>query len=82
VEAVWTDEPPKIDGKLDDPAWEKARPTSDFIQVEPVEDAPAVGQTIVYVLYDKENLYFGFRFLDPEPQRIRNVQQSLLELPR
>jgi len=73
IEAVWTDEPPKIDGKLDDRVWEKARPTSDFIQVEPVEDAPAVGQTIVYVLYDRTNLYFGLRCLEPEPQKIRAV---------
>ncbi len=74
VEAVWTDEPPKIDGKLDDGVWEKARPTSGFIQVEPVEDAPAVGETVVYVLYDERNLYVGFRFLDPEPERIRAVE--------
>jgi hypothetical protein len=73
VEAVWTNEPPEIDGRLDDPAWQKAKPSSGFIQVEPVEDAPAEGDTIVYTLYDRENLYLGFRFLDPEPLKIRAV---------
>ncbi len=73
VEAVWTEEPPEIDGRLDDPAWEKAKPSSGFIQVEPVEDAPAEGDTFVYVLYDEENLYLGFRLLDPEPLKIRAV---------
>ncbi len=74
VEAVWTDSSPTIDGRLDEPAWQKARPTSDFIQVDPVEDAPAVGQTVVSVLYDAKNLYFGFRCLDPQPEKIRAVE--------
>jgi len=73
VQAVWTETPPKIDGKLDDAVWEKAHPTSDFIQVEPVEDAPAVGETVVYVVYDQKNLYVGFKLLEPEPEKIRAV---------
>jgi len=73
VEAVFVETPPRIDGKLDDAVWKRARPTSDFIQVEPVEDAPAEGQTIISVLYDEKNLYFGIRCLDPKPQKIRAV---------
>jgi len=74
VEAVRTDSPPEIDGKLEDLVWQKAQPTSEFIEVDPVEDAPAVGESIVRVLYDANNLYLGLRCLEPEPNKIRALQ--------
>ena len=35
VRIVWTDEAPTIDGRLDDPVWEKAATIEDFVQVLP-----------------------------------------------
>ena len=53
-----TGKPPVIDGTLDDPCWQKAEVRSDF-------SSPGAGQslsrkTTMRVLYDRDNLYFGF----------------------
>ena len=52
------DVPPVLDGKLDDPCWQKTEVRSDFT-------SPGAGQklnrrTTMRALYDKDNLYFGF----------------------
>jgi len=70
MKAVRTDVPPKIDGVLDDPCWRKAVPTSDFVQMDPDEGKLATEQTIVRVLYDDDNLYFGIECLDSRPDKI------------
>ena len=70
MKAVRTDVPPKIDGVLDDPCWRKAVPTSDFVQMDPDEGKLATEQTIVRVLYDDDNLYFGIECLDSRPDNI------------
>lgn len=62
--------PPRIDGRLDDPCWREAVPTSDFVQMEPEEGEPATEQTIVRVVYDENNLYFGIECLDSQPDKI------------
>lgn len=49
-----------VDGWLDEPAWERARPVGDFYERETDEGLPSTESTIVRVLYDDENLYFGF----------------------
>ena len=36
VRIVWTENPPQIDGKLGDPAWEDAALIDTFLQVTPV----------------------------------------------
>ena len=41
-----------IDGKLDESAWAKATPITDFRQQQPHEGAPASQRTEVRVLYD------------------------------
>jgi len=62
--------PPKIDGKLDDPCWKLAKPVSGFIQKEPDPGKPATDDTEAYVLYDRYNLYLGFRCYDKEPDKV------------
>ena len=64
--------PPKIDGKLDDEAWKKATPVRGFIQKEPDRGKPATDDTEAYVVYDRHNLYLGFRCYDKEPEKILN----------
>lgn len=57
--AVRTAEPPRLDGRLDDPIWRTAARISEFFQQRPLEGAPASERTEVYVAYDSANLYFG-----------------------
>ncbi len=57
-------EPLILDGRLDDPAWELVRWSSEFLQRDPHENAPPTAQTQFKVLYDDEALYFGFRCYD------------------
>jgi hypothetical protein len=51
---------PRIDGKLDDPAWAAAPLTSAFTQKFPNEGAPPSESTTLRVLYDEDAIYFAF----------------------
>ena len=61
VTAVRVEQPPVIDGLLDDDAWTNAARLSTFVQTAPVEGAAASEPTDVYIVYDGENLYVGVR---------------------
>ena len=54
-----TDSPPKIDGRLDDPAWRDAVIVDDFHQNTPRYREPATEETLVRLLYDDDYLYVG-----------------------
>ena len=49
----------RIDGRLDETPWSKARPANGFTQVEPLQGEPANHETSVRVLYNRQNLYLG-----------------------
>ena len=70
VVAVRADEPPKIDGKLDEAAWSTAGVIDQLYQTVPVAYAEPSQQTRVLVLYDADNLYIGIRAYDTEPEKI------------
>jgi hypothetical protein len=59
--------PPRLDGVLDDAAWQSASPASGFIQTEPYEGQVATEQTEVRILYDRDNLYIGVFCQDAVP---------------
>ncbi len=63
---------PKIDGKLDDPAWQKAKPVSGFIQLVPDRGKPATDDTAFYIAYDPHHLYVAFRCYDESPDKVVN----------
>ena len=65
------DAPPVIDGRLDDPAWQRAPVYDRFVQYLPVDKQPARWRTTVQVLVTADALVFGIRAWDPEPGRIR-----------
>src|SRR5262245_13410839 len=73
VRAVRIDssEAPNIDGDLSDPVWEKAAVLEYFRQVEPDTGAPASERTVVRILYDENNRYFGVYLYDDEPDKIQ-----------
>ena len=63
--------PPKIDGKLENPLWEKGAVLDTFTQFEPQEGAQPSEKTMVYLGYDKDNLYIAVRCYDSNPDAIR-----------
>ncbi len=70
IEAVRIDNPPKINGLLDDAAWQNSNRLTEFTQFEPVYNAAATMETIVRIVYDGEKIYFGIDCRDPEPDKI------------
>ncbi len=61
----------KIDGKLDELAWEKAVKVEAPYEWFPGDNTPAPVKTECLITFSKSNLYFGFRCFDPEPKKIR-----------
>ena len=70
LQAIRADASLKIDGRLDEPAWQTAEPAQGFVQREPTDGAVCSEPTSVRVLYDDEQVYFGFDCRDSEPHRI------------
>lgn len=62
--------PPQIDGILDDPIWQEAEWSGDFIQRQPYEGKEPSQATDIKILYDDKNLYVAIRAFDSEPDRI------------
>jgi len=61
----------KVDGRLDEQAWQDAAMLELPYEWTPGENIPAPVKTEVLITYDKAKLYIGFRCFDPEPQKIR-----------
>jgi len=51
------DQPPSIDGTLDDVVWASAVHLTEFVQQQPLEGAPATEATDIYIAYDSDNIY-------------------------
>jgi hypothetical protein len=66
--------PPRIDGRLDDAAWEAATVISGFRQREPVEGADVSEPTLVRIVYDQANLYIAAELGDTSPTEIRATE--------
>ena len=63
--------PPAIDGRLDDEAWRDAPSVTGFKTFIPDFGREPGQQTIATMAYDAENLYFAFKCLDREPDKIK-----------
>ena len=74
LEIVRTDQPPVIDGVLDDAVWADAAVIENLRQVEPIEDADPTQPTEIRVLFDENAMYFGIRCYDSDPQAIIATQ--------
>ena len=61
---------PVLDGRVDEPVWRTADAVTDFLQKDPVAGAAPSQRTEVRVLYDEDNLYFGWILYDNEPEKI------------
>ncbi len=62
---------PKVDGKLDDAAWQNAAWVSEFVQREPQQGQPASERTEVAFFYDDDALYIGARMHSSDPNGVR-----------
>jgi hypothetical protein len=66
--------PPKIDGVLDDEAWSSdPLPLGIWKSYNPMRGEAAAEQTQVWIAYDNEAIYFAFRCLDSQPEKIRTT---------
>ncbi len=63
---------PRIDGKLDDIAWQNLPIAKDFVMVEPGsgDKEPDNQKTEVKVIYDDESIYFAVYLFDNHPETI------------
>ncbi|MFC2077152.1 carbohydrate binding family 9 domain-containing protein, partial [candidate division KSB1 bacterium] len=67
IGSVPAEEPPEIDGVLDEPVWSAADWQGEFRQLKPTVGDPAQVETRIAVAHDLEHLYVAFRcFNDPE----------------
>lgn len=71
VSATRINETIKIDGVLDEPAYEKAEQATDFLQLMPFNGKPSFKPTNVRILYDDFAIYFGAVLYD-DPDSIQN----------
>jgi hypothetical protein len=69
IRATRLDEPLRIDGRLDEPVYERVRAVSDLVQVEPEGGAPATEKTEVWLTFDRQYVYVSVRCWDTAPDR-------------
>ena len=61
----------KIDGILDDPAWQDAAEIAVDLEYFPGDNSVPPVETKAYVTYDDSNIYVAFKCFDPKPEQIR-----------
>jgi len=72
INIIKVSEAPKIDGILDDAAWQNAPVAKDFIERIPNngKSIPDSLRTEVKIVYNDLGIYFGATLYDPEPDKI------------
>lgn len=70
VRATRVQEPPVLDGRLDERVWQDVAMATDFTQSEPREGQPLTERTVVRVLFDRDHLYIGAYCYDARPSGI------------
>jgi len=72
VEALRIKKPLTLDGVLDEEAYLKAQPATDFVQFMPHNGKPAMQPSSVYLFYDENSFYLGALHGDSAPDSIFN----------
>jgi len=67
AERISEDERFVLDGVLDEPFWQRARPATDFIQQDPVLGGTPTERTEVRIAFSRTTLYMGVMCFDSEP---------------
>ena len=70
IAAVKVDEPPVVDGVLDEAAWSKAEAGGPLYQYDPFTGLEMTERTEFRFLYDDDSLYMGIWCWETEPEKI------------
>jgi len=70
IHATWVEQPPIIDGQLDDTVWQTAHSYTEFFTFMPDWGSSLSEATAVQCAYDAHTLYFAFRCYDSRPDEI------------
>ncbi|MBC8370730.1 MAG: carbohydrate binding family 9 domain-containing protein [Planctomycetes bacterium] len=72
------DQPPVLDGRLDDVTWQTATQIGDFTEVKPNEGQIADPETVCYIARDANFLYIAFECFDNDTQSmvLQNVARD------
>ncbi len=65
-------DPPTIDGRVNEVAWEAADWSGDFLQRDPTDGDPPSQQTQFKMVYDDDAVYFAFRAYD-DPENVSRI---------
>ena len=68
VKVFWTDTPPVLDGKMDDPCWQQADCAQDFGLFK--HAGLPTQKTEVYMLYDADNLYLFWKLHEDQMDKL------------
>ncbi|MEA3246875.1 MAG: DUF5916 domain-containing protein [Gemmatimonadota bacterium] len=68
--------PIRLDGRLDEPDWQRTDSIAALTQTEPDEGGAPAGRTVVRVLADGNDLVFGIRADDPDPEHITSFARA------
>ncbi len=72
ITAIRISDPPKIDGRLDDPVWKEIEASNNFYMWQPGNEGniPENRKTEVKIAYDDKAVYVAAYMYDPEPDKI------------
>lgn len=70
LQAVRSNEPIKLDGKLDEAVWQRAPVQDKWVENMPNEKAAPRVRNEVRVAFDKDALYFAIKAFDPDMSRL------------
>ena len=85
LRAVRLTTPLKVDGKMDDAAYEQIKPIGGFTQVDPRPGASASQSSEVWLLYDNSNFYVCVKVYEDHPEKMvanemrRDAAQNLAQ---
>src|SRR5688572_28482674 len=69
VRAHWSDQPLRIDGKLDEEIYGRFEAITGFVQQEPDEYAAATEKTEAWIFFDEHHVYVSARNWESQPER-------------
>ena len=73
---------PRIDGRLDDEAWQTAQAIDDMVQNDPDNMQPPTERTLIKVLYDDRSVYVGVINYMRDPSKITTALGRRDTFPR
>jgi hypothetical protein len=77
-DCYWANTPVRVDGKLDDRAWQAAAWTTDFVDIEGSAKPIPRLRTRAKILWDDEYLYIGAELEEPEVKATLTTHDSVI----